>query len=279
MHSPLLSVEGLCGFLPSGSIKIQVHAGSCTGFSDFQSDSPGIASSSSASSFDVIAPLSSHGSFRISDASPPIASSAGIQSGSGLLKSVVMKNSDDQHQTRKHPSSSKPSSSLASSASSSGETKTKTKDTERDHRLRSPVSEPVIGYSAFEEKKLAKSSYDSDAIWGDTHWAVGGGGGGGVSVGTYDYDFEDHDDSDNINNNNDDKNSYDYLTAVPPLTRIINVGGRGGGGGGGRSGGGGRGGGGGGYIQRGKTEMEVTQEWHIATRIVVEEICASEIQL
>ena len=42
-----------------------------------------------------------------------------------------------------------------------------------------PVSEPVIEYSAFEDKKLARPAYD-DTIWGESsHWAVGGGGGGG----------------------------------------------------------------------------------------------------
>lgn len=271
---PSLSpVEGLCGFLPSGSIKIQLHVGSCADFPDFQSDSPGIASSSSSSSaaasaIDAIVPLSAFGGYK--EASSDLAPSRGgggggddVHSGSGLLKSVVMKNNGEHHH-RKTSSSSSSSPSSSSSSSKEKAARKSASEAEKDIRLRSPISEPVIGYSAFEEKKLAKSTFDSSAgIWGDTHWAVGGGGvGGGVSVGNYDYDFEDHAD-----NKNDNKNTYDYLTAVPPLTKIIYFGGKGGGRG--REG----------YIQRGKIDADMTQEWQVATRIVIEEICASEIQL
>ena len=156
------------------------------------------------------------------------------------------------------------------------------------------MSEPVIGYSAFEDKKLAKTAYDSGAIWGDTHWAVGGGGGvggvGGVGapvggVGAFDYDFEDP--RMMVDKNHD---VYDeYVTVVPPLGKYF--GGGGGGGGGGMRGGGGgaigrgggssrgRGGGSGGGGRGLEAGGDMTQEWQVATRIVVEEICASEIQL
>ena len=188
---------------------------------DYQSDAP--ESPSSSSVVEAVVPLSGLAGLHYSgSATPPVASSLGVQTGS-LLKSVVMKK--DEHQVKKSTSSS-------SSPSSSSSSTTTTKE----HRHRSPVSEPIIGYSAFEEKKLAKPSY---AIWGDTHWAVGGGG--GVSVATFDYDFDndDFDDDDSGGGGGggvkatkqDEINAYEYLTSISPQSRIN--GGRGSGFGGG----------------------------------------------